>query len=301
MPNWNEVLAEIQGTQSAATQAAAQAMDTVRRKYLRSLAKHTERNVIAYYSGFLQKPGILQTQISDEDKNGIMTCVHNLDRARGLDLIIHTEGGNIAATQSLVHYLQQMFGKDIRAIVPQIAMSAGTIIACCSKSILMGKQSNLGPIDPHIAGIPTKGVIQEFDKALKEIKKDAAKIHVWQPILRQYRPTFLGQCENALKWSNSFVKQQLSDNMFFGVRGKKGKIAKIIRALTNYQKGHAHHLHMDDCIDMGLNIEKLEDDAVLQDLVLTCHHSFMHAFANTTAMKIIENHNGAAFVKHHRK
>jgi len=276
-------------------------MDTVRRKYLQALASHTQRNVIAYYSGFLQKPGILQTQISDEDKNGIMTCVHQLDRTKGLDLMIHTEGGNIAATQSLVHYLRQMFGKDIRAIVPQIAMSAGTIVACCTKSIVMGKQSNLGPIDPHISGIPTKGVIQEFDQALKEIKKDAAKIHVWQPILQQYRPTFLGQCENALKWSNSFVRQQLSDNMFFGVRGKKAKITKIIRALTNYQKGHAHHLHMDDCIKIGLKVEKLEDDPVLQDLVLTRHHSFMHALANTTAMKIVENQGGVAFVKHHRK
>ena len=85
-----------------------------------------------------------------------MTCVHTLDRTRGLDLIIHTEGGNIGATQSLVHYLQQMFEKDVRAIVPQIAMSAGTIVTCCTKSIVMGKQSNLGPIDPHIAGIPTK-------------------------------------------------------------------------------------------------------------------------------------------------
>ena len=276
-------------------------MDTVRRKYLLALSAHTQRNVIAYYSGYLQKPGILQTQISDEDKNGIMTCVHTLDRTQGLDLIIHTEGGNIAATQSLVHYLQQMFEKDVRAIVPQIAMSAGTIVACCTKSIVMGKQSNLGPIDPHIAGIPTKGVIQEFDTALKEIKSDPAKIHIWQPILSQYRPTFLGQCENALRWSNRFVRQQLSRNMFRGVRGKKAKIDKIIRALTNYQKGHAHHLHLDDCIRIGLKIEKLEDDPVFQDLALTCHHGFMHAFTNTTAMKIIENQNGVAFVKHHRQ
>ncbi|MHB1126932.1 MAG: hypothetical protein ACYC2T_08230 [Bacillota bacterium] len=48
-----------------------------------------------------------------------------MDRSKGLDLILHTPGGEIAATESLVDYLRSMFGSDIRAIVPQIAMSCG--------------------------------------------------------------------------------------------------------------------------------------------------------------------------------
>jgi len=35
----------------------------------------------------------------------------------------------------------------------------------------------------------------------------------------------------------------------------------------------------------------------LQDRILSVHHSYMHAFANTQAFKVIENHIGAAFVK----
>lgn len=46
--------------------------------------------------------------------------------------------------------------------------------------------------------------------------------------------------------------------MFRGVRGKKARIDKIIRALTNYQKGYAHHLHLDGCIRISLKIKKLE-------------------------------------------
>jgi ClpP class serine protease len=75
-----------------------------------------------------------------------------MDRSKGLDLILHTPGGDMAATESLVDYLRQMFGKDIRAIVPQIAMSGGTMIALAWKEILMGKHSNLGPIDPQFSG-----------------------------------------------------------------------------------------------------------------------------------------------------
>ena len=63
---------------------------------------------------------MLQTSLDDEDKNGFMATIHNLDRSKGLDLILHTPGGNAAATQSLVHYLHQMFGSNIRAVIPHL-------------------------------------------------------------------------------------------------------------------------------------------------------------------------------------
>ena len=63
MPNWVEVLTEIQGTPMDTP------LDTVRRKYLKILNQYTGRNVIAYYSGFLQKPSSLETAIDDNDKN----------------------------------------------------------------------------------------------------------------------------------------------------------------------------------------------------------------------------------------
>jgi len=92
MPDWGDVLKEIQQTQSQFLgqsqqfQAQAQgALDAVRRKYLLALREQTGRNVIAYYSGFLSKPEIAQTEITDEDKNGFMMAVHTLgqERSRG--------------------------------------------------------------------------------------------------------------------------------------------------------------------------------------------------------------------------
>jgi ClpP class serine protease len=145
MPNWNSVLREIALDQSR----SASAFDRVRQRYLKQLARHTGRNVIAYYSGFLSKPNIEGTQLTDEDKNGFMLGIHGLKRERGLDLILHTPGGDGKATEALVDYLRSMFDKDIRAIIPQLAMSAGTMIACSCKSIVMGKQSSLGPVDPQ--------------------------------------------------------------------------------------------------------------------------------------------------------
>ena len=191
------------------------AHDVVRRRHLKNLAAMTDRNLIVYYSAWLQKVGVPQLApylaVNDSDKNGFMAAIHNLDRSKGLDLFLHTPGGEIAATESLVNYLRQMFGADIRAIVPQLAMSAGTMLALSCREIIMGKHSNLGPIDPQIAGLPAHGVVEEFNAAVEEIKsavdpsEKAAKIAMWQPIIAKYSPTLIGQCQKAISWSQAII------------------------------------------------------------------------------------------------
>lgn len=311
MPDWNDVLIEIQKTvaqhagQAQRENLAAQAaLDTIRRKYLQALADSTGRNLIAYYSGFLSKPNLPLSEITDEDKNGFMMTVHTIGgqrRRRGLDLMLHTPGGSIAATESLVDYLHKMFGNDIRAIVPQIAMSAGTMIACSCREILMARHANLGPIDPQFRGLPAHGVQQEFKRACDEVKQDPTKIPIWQSVIGKYGPTFLSQCENAIEWSKEFVENQLEAVMFAGDKKARAKAQKIVRLLTDYRgnKSHGRHIHFEELQKMGLKVSLIEDDTQhLQDLVLTVHHCYMHALMNTTCFKIIENHKGSAFVKH---
>jgi ClpP class serine protease len=299
MPNWSDVLKEINKVRDERLAQAKGAVDIVRRRYLRQLYKYTGRNVIAYYSGFLSKPGIAQDDINDEDKNGFMMAVHRLDRKKGLDLILHTPGGNIAATQSIADYLHKMFDNNIRAIVPQIAMSAGTMLACSCRKIVMATHSNLGPIDPQLGSIPAYGVIKEFERACKEVKDDPSKAAMWHAIISQYRPTFLSQCQNAIDWSYAFVQEQLETCMFSGQSDAKTKAKQIVDKLTDYSgnKTHSRHIHYEECHEMGLEVERLEDDDKLQDLVLTVHHSFMHSLMNTQSYKMIENHLGIALVK----
>jgi ClpP class serine protease len=271
----------------------------VRQKYLLALHQKTGRNIIAYYSGWLSKPPVFGSEITHEDKNGFMMAIHKMDRSLGLDLILHTPGGQISATQSLVDYLHKMFKDDIRAIVPQIAMSAGTMIACSCKEILMAKHSNLGPIDPQNRGVAAYGVIEEFKRACKEVKADPSKISMWQQIIGKYHPTFLNECENAKNRSNLFVRNQLEAVMFKGDSRAKKKAERIVKSLTDYKKnkGHDRPIHAEECEGFGLKIKKIEDDPDLQELVLTVHHCYMHALMNTAAFKLIENQNGICFSK----
>lgn len=295
MPNWEHVLAEIT--------AANGNIDQIRRKYLSKLGELTGRNIITYYSGFLQRPGILQCTITDIDKNGFMNAIYELDYSKGLDLLVHSPGGEIAATESIIHYLKSKFTHqgqtDIRVIVPQIAMSGGTLLACMAHTIVMGRQSNLGPIDPQFGHYSAHGIIEEFKRAYREIKKDPAYYHVWKHILQQYPPTFLQKCEQAIKWSREIAQESLEKNMFSNDSQKTQKAKRIARYLSNYRehKAHDRHIHIEQCIREGLNIEKLEDHQKLQDAVLTVHHCYMYYFDNFKALKIIENHKGKAWVR----
>jgi ClpP class serine protease len=98
VPNWNELLQELQLTGGP--------HDVVRRHYLGQLSNLTRRNTIVYYSAWLQKPNFYEQQfepftVNDNDMNGFMATIHNMDKTRGLDLILHTPGGDRIPRQLL--------------------------------------------------------------------------------------------------------------------------------------------------------------------------------------------------------
>lgn len=294
MPNWSEVLQEIQFELNDKKNPAA--LDTVRRKYLSEVASKTGRNVIAYYSGWLQKPNNPDSAVNDKDKSAFMVNIHRMARDKGLDLILHTPGGDLAATESIVDYLHSMFGTNIRAIVPQICMSAGTMIALSCKEIMMGKQSNLGPIDPQMGGVACQAVIEEFEQAKADIRANPASAALWQVIISKYHPTFLGACKKAIEWSVELVEEWLDRNM---CKGNKALIKKVLDEFSDHgrNKSHARHISKERCKSLGLQIVEMEKDNDLQDLILTTHHAFMHTFSHSGAVKIVENHMGIAYIE----
>lgn len=292
MPSWSHVRTE--------TSAVGSAHDVIRRKYIAELSKLTGRNTIVYYSGWLEKSiianqGVPGFEVNDSDKNGFMATVHNLPRGDGLDLVLHTPGGNVAATESLVEYLKSMF-TDIRVVIPQLAMSAGTMIALASNQIVMGKHSSLGPIDPQIGGLPAHGIMEEFERARREIQADPSTIPLWQPIIAKYSPTLIGECEKAVSWANQMVHAWLVAGMFSADHDSSQKADAVVSELASHALTLSHDRHISNvkAKSLGLNILDLEGDQKLQEAVLSVHHSCIQTLSETPAMKIIENNIGIA-------
>jgi hypothetical protein len=300
MPTWGEILKEFSTHPNTP--------DSIRRKYLLGLAEYTGRDIILYSTKWTDPSGINPDMISitEEDIQGFMEVVHGL-RNNKLDCIIHSPGGSPAATEAIVKYLRKKF-TDIRVIVPQAAMSAGTMLACAGNRILMGKHSFLGPIDPqfilstHTPGtnrmVPAQAILDQFELAKKECK-DNQNLAAWLPILNQYGPGLLIECKNAIALSTKLVKNWLSQYMFKGVQRASHRASTVAKRLAAHQnhKSHSRHLDREDCKEMGLIIDDLEQDQRLQDLVLSVFHASTLTFTTTPAAKIIENQNGKAFIK----
>jgi len=306
MPTWGEILKELSQLEKEGVKPP---FDTLRRKYLTSLHEHTGRNTILYMSQWTSPANVTLGAISitEEDVQGLMEVIHGL-KGSNLDLVVHSPGGSAEAVEAVVSYLRTKF-KDIRVIIPQAAMSAATMLACAANSIVMGKHSFIGPIDPQIMVntqfglqvVPAQAVLDQFEQARSECQ-DPGRLGSWLPILSQYGPALLVQCQNALDLSKQLVSEWLESYMFKGEKDAKEIASQIAETLADHQtfKSHARHISRAKAKDLGLVISDLEKDQVFQDLVLSVFHSTTHTFSGTNAVKIIENHNGKAFIKQQR-
>jgi hypothetical protein len=64
--------------------------DSVLLKYIKEFSQYRNRNVIVYYSDFLSPAKGPNIDINDSDMTGFMNSCYNLDKSKGLDLILHT-------------------------------------------------------------------------------------------------------------------------------------------------------------------------------------------------------------------
>lgn len=295
MPGWSEIKNESQVRVTPQNpNGGVFFLVEQKKRYLRELSEHTGRNTILYFSAFLNKQRA-DALINDRDINAFMETVHKLDRKKGLDLILHTPGGDISATEQIIKYLRSMFDGDIRAIIPQMAMSAGSMIAVSSRSIMMGKQSCLGPFDPQINGLPCQSVLKEFDRAVRDVSSNPSSLGLWQAIISKLHPTFLTICQQADELS-----RELADDILKYSQYSDEVRAEIKRVFVDNgdSKVHSRHIDVQRCKDTGLNIESLESDSVVQDLVLSIHHCCMILGEASNLVKIVENNIGGEYSLH---
>ena len=296
MPTRGEIMEDI-------TRRKTTSQDDVRRHYLEDLAHHTGHDTILYASAFTSKaPAVPPSALAMtlDDLQGFMAALHGLHGDR-LDLILHSGGGSMEAVDQIVQYLRAKYS-EIRAIVPQNAMSAATMLACACDTIVMAKHSALGPIDPQVTfptssgafTAPAQAILDEFELAKDEIAKNPASIPLWATKVQSYPHGFLTMCDTTLKLAREKVEEWLSLYMFKDTEDGNDKSKAIAAWLgdANEHKTHGRPIGADRAREKGLAIEILEEDQELQERVLSVFHSVMATFQVTSCVKIVENHNG---------
>ncbi len=235
---------------------------------------------------------------------GMMEVFHGL-KGHKLDLFLHSPGGSGEAARTIVQYLRTKF-TDIRVFIPLAAMSAATMIALAADRIVMGRHSQLGPIDPQLVwpktGLlaPMGSIKDQFERAKAEIKQDPDGLGAWIPILESYAPALLIECDRADKLSKGLVKDWLKAYMFKQLsandpQAAEVKAAEVAEFFASYKQHGSHGvgIYRDDARNHGVVIDDLESDSKLQDAVLSVHHATLLSLGQT--VKIIDNHQGKTF------
>ncbi|QLD84599.1 serine protease [Natronomonas halophila] len=298
MPTWGEILDQIE---EGRERIGLEAYDVVRKKYIDDLADYTGNDVILYSSSWTAPSDNTANQsIDDSDIQGFMEALSGLD-GDTLDLVIHSPGGKPEAAEQIVEYLRDNFD-EIRAFVPQSARSAATLVCCAADVVYMGSHSSLGPIDPQLRlrtdlgprMVPAHSILEQFDMARNEFKETGEVGH-WAPILRQYGPSLIRECEDAIDYSEQLAKRW-AEEFQVDTEDAASELAENLSERKEH-KSHNRPIMRDEAEEIGFNVEPLEQDDDLQDHVLSVFHAAGHTHSGTGAAKIIENHAGNSFVR----
>lgn len=202
--------------------------------------------------------GHLSAQLDRSDALGFVDLLHNVPHGEPLDLLLHTPGGDVDATEKLISMLRAKVGDaTLRVIVPDFAKSAGTLIALGADSIVMSDCSELGPIDPQIMLRDSNGqslghsifnylhAYQEAEHALRAAPDDP----VAQTQFARFDPTTVQKYEMVRERTRTFAEKLLIP------RGLNyTKITSQLLDIRSYPS-HGQMIGWEEADAMGLVIE----------------------------------------------
>ena len=89
--------------------------------------------------------------IDIEDSEQALRAIRMTPADMPIDLVLHTPGGLVLASEQIACALKRHKGK-VTIFIPHYAMSGGTLIAIAADEIVMDPNAVLGPVDPQLGG-----------------------------------------------------------------------------------------------------------------------------------------------------
>ena len=141
-------------------------LEAARLKLMREMEKQRDSRVIALIHrqetmALLGFP--LFRYIDIEDSEEILRAIKLTDGKVPIDLILHTPGGLVLASEQIAHALCRHPAK-VTVFVPHYAMSGGTLLALAADEIVMDENAVLGPVDPQLGEYPAASIIKAVEQ-----------------------------------------------------------------------------------------------------------------------------------------
>jgi hypothetical protein len=273
--------------------AALNADRYARREIIKNIQQITGGQLVIYEAN-VGAPG---SEINQDDIKGFADLLDRLPQGCKLDLMIHSAGGQIEPAEKIVYMCRKVATDGFRVIVPELAKSAATLIALASDEVLMGLQSELGPIDSQIegpgpAGSKVQHSARSFVDAFEDIKKeveDTGRLSpAYYPLMEGITIGFLEWCKNAADRTEQFAKKWLSKHMCKDDKRKAGRIAKN---LANVRKwlSHGAVIDVDEARNLGIEVRECTRENDLWKKVWFLHCCYRTAFMRSRTAKFFES------------
>jgi hypothetical protein len=213
----------------------------------------------------------------------------SLGKVERLDVLLHTTGGSGDMAEKFIEMCRSHCKGELRVIVPNMAKSAGTLIALGADIIVMGYCSELGPIDPQIqitvGGRPqwvsawtfirTRDLLQQ--KAQDAINRgENPAVYLQQ--LAGLDPVFVTHCEQLMTFAKQLVRKFIFGRIF-DEKVAEERAKQVVDFLGNVEE-HITHGRLilarelrEKCGSVLNIIELPEDDAswqLLWELYVRC-------------------------------
>lgn len=224
-----------------------------------------------------------------------------------ISIVVDTQGGIVEVVERMVHTLRHFY-EEVYFIIPNRAMSAGTVFVMSGDRILMDHFSCLGPIDPQVEKdgrlIPALSYLYQFDR-LNEKSQKGTLTSAEYALLQKLDLGELYQFEQAKELSKELLVKWLSEYKFKdwettesrGVKVtsdmKKQRAEEIADQLSqnDYWHSHGRGITMATLID-DINL-RIEDYSNIDNLSLLIREYFellndymsreqMRSFVHTT-------------------
>ncbi|MBD2431513.1 MULTISPECIES: SDH family Clp fold serine proteinase [Fischerella] len=177
--------------------------------------------------------------ITIEDSEQILRAIRLTPPDVPIDLILHTPGGLVLATEQIARALIRHPSK-VTVFVPHYAMSGGTMLALAADEIIMDANAVLGPVDPQLGNFPAASVLKIVeDKPISEIDDQTL---IMADLSRK-----------AIQQVQNFVRTLLKDNIP-RQKVKAENIENIVQALTTGRVTHDYPITVEEATEMGLPI-----------------------------------------------
>jgi hypothetical protein len=189
---------------------------TSRQELIRRIENHAEpRRKLLVYVANVEHPN---SHLSSGDIVPLGDALASLGEVDYLDLVLQTSGGSGEVAEKFVEMCRNHCRLSFRVIVPNMAKSAGTLIALGADQILMGYCSELGPIDPQIRIIvgnsPQWISAWTFIRARNQLQEKAQKAMasgenptVYLQQLAAIDPVFVAHCEQLMTFARQVVRK----------------------------------------------------------------------------------------------